>query len=171
MLCWKMTRIPPFQTLIDQHAEAVLGFLVASVGPVDADDCFQETFVAALRGYPKLSDASNLRGWLLRIAQRKALDLHRRRARQPIAVGAGDEVGGDAASTGGLGGGIASMNGMPEVWRAVGELPPKQRLAVAHRYVCGLSYREVAELIGCSEDAARQNVRAGLRRMREEWDR
>jgi len=38
-----------FQALLDEHGSDVLGFLVASVGPHDAEDCFQETFIAALR--------------------------------------------------------------------------------------------------------------------------
>ena len=45
---------PPFQRLLDEHADVVLRFCAASVGPVDADDCFQETVIAALRAYPKL---------------------------------------------------------------------------------------------------------------------
>ena len=49
-------------------------FLIASVGPVDADDCYQETWLAALRAYPRLRDASNLRSWILTIAHRKAID-------------------------------------------------------------------------------------------------
>ena len=56
-----MATLPPFQKLLDEHSRDVLGFLVASVGPHDAEDCFQETFIAALRGYPKLEHADNLR--------------------------------------------------------------------------------------------------------------
>ena len=69
--------IPPFQELLDEHGSDVLGFLVASVGPHDAEDCFQETFIAALRAYPRIEHARNLRSWLLTIAHRKAID-HRR---------------------------------------------------------------------------------------------
>ena len=61
--------LPPFQVLIDSHGAVVHRFLVASVGPVDADDCFQEVWIAALRGYPELRNGDNLRGWLLKIAQ------------------------------------------------------------------------------------------------------
>ena len=52
--------LPPFQTLIDEHRGLVYRFLLASVGPVDADDCFQETFLAALRTYPTLRHGENL---------------------------------------------------------------------------------------------------------------
>ena len=79
--------LPPFQELLDEHGSDVLGFLVASVGPHDAEDCFQETFIAALRAYPKLEHARNLRSWLLTIAHRKAIDHHRARGRRAVPAG------------------------------------------------------------------------------------
>ena len=42
-------RLPPFQRVLDEHRDAVHRFLLAAAGPNDADDCFQETFIAALR--------------------------------------------------------------------------------------------------------------------------
>src|SRR6185295_7884143 len=79
-------RLPPFQTLFECHRVDVYRFLVATAGPSDADDTFQETWIAALRAYPKLRHADNLRAWLFRIAQNKATDAHRARGRRPIPV-------------------------------------------------------------------------------------
>jgi DNA-directed RNA polymerase specialized sigma24 family protein len=53
-----------------------------------------------------------------------------------------------------------------ELWASVRVLPPKQRTAVMQRYLLDRPYAEVAAVVGCSEDAARQNVRAGLARLR-----
>ena len=72
----------PFQRFLDEHREAVLGFLRAMVGPDDADDCFQETFIAALRAYDRM-DGRHPRAWVMTIARRKAIDHHRARARRP----------------------------------------------------------------------------------------
>src|SRR5438132_2711216 len=83
--------VPPFQRFLDEHGPAVHGFLVASVGRVEADDCFQETFLAALRAYPRLEHAENLRSWALTIAHRKAIDAHRGRGRRPVPTDAVDE--------------------------------------------------------------------------------
>ena len=47
---------PPFQRFLDAHRDDVWRFLVAAVGRDAADDCFQETFMAALRAYPKTAD-------------------------------------------------------------------------------------------------------------------
>ena len=86
-------KLPPFQQLLDEHGRDVLGFLIASVGPDEAEDCYQEALIAALRSYPRLDHADNLRGWLLTIAHRKAIDHHRSRARGARPAGSSDEVG------------------------------------------------------------------------------
>ena len=85
-------KLPPFQALLDEHRADVYRFCVASAGPGEADDCFQETWIAALRAYPRLRRADNLRAWLFRIAQNKAIDLHRARARRPVPVEAVPET-------------------------------------------------------------------------------
>src|SRR5437870_344587 len=81
-----MRGIPPFQSFLEDHRTIVYRFLLGSVGPAEADDCFQETFLAALRAYPRLRDGENLRSWVLTIATRKAIDAGRARARRPLPV-------------------------------------------------------------------------------------
>src|SRR5206468_3763951 len=71
---------------LEDHRDDVWRFLVAAVGRTDADDCFQETFMAAMRAYPRLRPDSNLRAWVLTIAHRKALDTYRARARHAVPV-------------------------------------------------------------------------------------
>jgi DNA-directed RNA polymerase specialized sigma24 family protein len=152
--------LPPFQTLLDSHRGDVYRFLVATAGPSDADDCFQETWIAALRGYPRLRSAENLRGWLLRIAQRKAIDAHRARGRRAVPVANVPDAGTGPPTLDGADGGL---------WDAVRELPPKQRTAVYCRSVLGMPYGELASLLDCSQDAARRNVHEGLKQLRERW--
>jgi RNA polymerase sigma factor (sigma-70 family) len=149
--------LPPFQTLLDDHAADLHRFLVASVGPHDGADCFQETVVSALRAYPGLRHGDNLRGWLFTIAHRKVIDHARRRQRQALPVAEPPELAATDPD------GLADA----ELWAAVRTLPPKQRTAVVQRYLFDRPYAEVAELVGCSEEAARQNVRAGIARLRE----
>jgi RNA polymerase sigma factor (sigma-70 family) len=154
-------KLPPFQALLEAHRGDVYRFLVASVGPLDADDCFQETWIAALRAYPRLRRADNLRAWLLRIAQRKAIDSHRARHRRPLPSGSLPEEAAAAPET--------AADGEPELWAAVRRLPPKQRAAVFCRSVLGMPYAELAALLESSQDAARRNVHEGLKALREEW--
>jgi RNA polymerase sigma factor (sigma-70 family) len=148
--------LPPFQQLLERHQGDVLGFLIASVGHQDAEDCFQETFLAALRAYPRLRDDSNLRGWLLTIAHRKVIDHHRARQRRPMPVGDAPEVADPRAE----------RSDETGIWRLVAALPPKQRTAVALRFVTDLSHREIAAATGTSEEAARRNVHEGIKRLR-----
>jgi RNA polymerase sigma factor (sigma-70 family) len=149
---------PPFQRFLDTHRDAVWRFLVASVGAGEADDCFQETFIAALRAYPRLRPDSNMRAWVLTIAHRKALDAHRARARRALPV----------AEIGALDGRGAPEAALPDqqLWDAVHDLPARQRSAVVLRYVVDLPHRDIATAIGCSEEAARRSLHEGLIKLR-----
>jgi RNA polymerase sigma factor (sigma-70 family) len=151
-------QLPPFQRFLDAQRDAVWRFLVSSVGPVEAEDCFQETFVAALRAYPRLRADSNLRAWVLTIAHRKALDAHRGRARRAIPVEEVAAVDRRAAPP--------PRARDKALWDAVGELPARQRSAVVLRYVADLPHRDIATAIGCSEEAARRSLHEGLTKLR-----
>jgi len=153
-------KLPPFQTLLDQHRVDVYRYLVAVAGAGEADDAFQETWIAALRAYPRLKRADNLRAWLFRIAQNKAIDAHRSRGRRPLPLQTIPEAGTPLAP-----------EGRSELWAQVRALPPKQRTAVFCRSVLGMPYRELALLLESSEEAARRNVHEGLKRLKEELDR
>jgi RNA polymerase sigma factor (sigma-70 family) len=150
-------KLPPFQALLDEHRADVYRFLVATAGPAEADDCFQETWIAALRAYPRLRRGDNLRAWLFRIAQNKSIDAHRARGRRAVPVAAVPERAAPPAA-----------DGEPELWERVRELPEKQRTAVFCRSVLGMPYEELAVLLQSSEDAARRNVHEGLKRLKEE---
>lgn len=151
-----MSELPPFQALIDEHAGDVMAVLRGAVGRADADDCFQETFLSALRAYPRLSDASNLRGWLVTIAHRKAVDHHRANGRRPVPVAEMAEVA------------VSDPEPADGIWNAVGALPPKQRAAVTLRYASDLPHAEIAAALGCSPEAARRNLHEGIKRLRKE---
>ena len=150
--------LAPFQRFLDEHREPVLGFLRAMVGPHDADDCFQETFIAALRSYERM-DGRHPRAWVMTIARRKAIDHHRARARRPEPRGELPEVP------------VVDERPDLEIWEAVAALPDGQRAAVALRYGADLPYREIGAALDCSEDAARRRVADGLQALRKTIDR
>ena len=149
---------PPFQRFLDAHRAPVLAFLRAMVGPTDADDVFQETFIAALRAYERM-DGRHPRAWVMTIARRKAIDHHRARARQPEPRAEVPE--------------IAVTDNPPdrEIWEAVAGLPHGQRAAVALRYGADLPYSDIATALETSEDAARRRVADGLKSLRKTIDR
>ncbi len=151
-------RLPPFQKLIDGHGRDVHRFLIGLVGREDADDCYQETWLAALRAYPRLRDASNLRSWVFTIAHRKALDHLRARRRVPALAGELPDAGADPAQP-------------PDeaLWAQVRGLPDKQRTAVVLRFVADASYTDISAVMQTSEEAVRRSVHEGLKRLRMEY--
>jgi RNA polymerase sigma factor (sigma-70 family) len=163
-------RLPPFQRFLDEQREVVWRLLVSSVGRSDAEDCFQETFIAALRAYPELRPGSNLRAWVLTIAQRKAIDVHRARARRALPLADPSDVEASERSSPANGVSPSASEHAPArdelLWAAVGELPERQRSAVVLRFVADMRHREIAESIGCSEEAARSSLREGLNKLR-----
>ena len=148
--------MPPFEAFLEEHRTVVYRMLHAMVGPQAAEDCFQETFLSALRAYPRLGRDANLRAWVLRIATNKAFDHLRASKRRAIPVADLPERPVEPPD----------VDGEPELWRAVRELPPLQRAAVVQRYVFDLTYAEVGTVLGCSEEAARANAYEGRRKLK-----
>jgi RNA polymerase sigma factor (sigma-70 family) len=148
--------LPPFDTLVAEHGPAVLRVCRAVLGPHEAEDAWSETFLAALKAYPALRPGSNVRGWLVTIAHRKAIDVHRSRVRAPVPTGdlperpRNDDTG-------------ERDDGL---WAALRALPEKQRAAVAYRYLADMSYADIAGLLGNSEAAARRNAADGIATLR-----
>ena len=75
---------PAFQAFLEENRATVYRFLTVAVGPQDADDVFQETFLAALRAYRRVREPDKLDRWILAIASRKAIDHHRGVRRRPL---------------------------------------------------------------------------------------
>jgi RNA polymerase sigma factor (sigma-70 family) len=144
----------PFEQVVVEHGATVLRVCRAVLGPVDADDAWSETFLAALRAYPQLPPEANVRAWLVTIAHRKAIDVTRARARRPIPVA---DVP-DAAEP--------ADDAAQDLVLEVRLLPERQRLAVAYHYLGGLPYAEVAELIGGTPEAARRAAADGIKKLR-----
>ncbi len=153
-----MSALPPFQRFLDAEREVVWRYVVSVVGRGEADDVFQETFMAALRAYPTLQKQRdhNLRGWVLTIAHRKALDHFSATRRRATPTDALPDV-------------PTYDTELPdhELWQRVHDLPAKMRTAVTLRYAGDLTHAEIAQAMGTSEDAARRNTFEGLKRLRE----
>jgi len=143
--------VPPFEHFYARYRDEVYGYLARLLGREAAEDAFQETFLRALRGYPKLSHGRELRAWAFTIATRVALDVRRRR--EPAA---------DVAEP-------VTVDVRPayaELEHLAGELPATERAAVVLRYGYDLPYADIAAALGSSEDAARQAASSGVRRLR-----
>jgi RNA polymerase sigma factor (sigma-70 family) len=150
----------PFEKVVEGHGATVLRVCRVLLAGPDADDAWSETFLAALRAYPDLPETANVEAWLVTIAHRKAIDVLRARRRHPVPV---EEVPEEPTTLGVPGTGDSGL------WRAVRELPDKQRQAVAYHYVAGLPYAEIAEILGGTTDAARRAAADGIRNLRKNY--
>lgn len=139
-----------------RHGATVLRVVRAVVGHSDADDAWSDTFLAALKAYPRLPSDANIEAWLVTIAHRKAIDITRTASRRAIPVADPPDVPApDRTDRHDL-----------DLDTAVGALPPKQRHAVAYHYLAGLPYAEIALILDSSEAAARRAAADGIATLR-----
>lgn len=148
---------PPFDRLVAAHGRTVLRVCRAVLAPADADDAWQETFLAALRAYPDLDDDANHEAWLVTIAHRKAIDAVRASARRAVPVATVPECS-EAAPPADHG---------DDLRAAIDGLTDRQRAVVLLHHVAGLPHAEVAAITGSSPAAVRRagsDAMAALRR-------
>jgi RNA polymerase sigma factor (sigma-70 family) len=148
----------PFETQVTRHGPVVWRVCRAVLSTsADAEDAWSETFLAALRAYPDLAATANVQAWLVTIAHRKAVDVVRARSRAAVPVASLPEPPAHRD---------APHEHDSPLWAAVAALPPKQRHAVAYRYLGGLPYRQIAELLGGTPEAARRAASDGVAALR-----
>jgi RNA polymerase sigma factor (sigma-70 family) len=144
---------PPFERFYEEHREPVLGYLRRLLPREAAEDAWQETFLRALRAYPRLRHGRHLRAWVFTIAERVAIDELRRR-----------RPGAELPET-------ATEDAQPayaELAELTRGLPKKERAAVVLRYGYEFSYAEIGAALGSNEVAARQAASSGVRRLRKD---
>lgn len=130
-----------------------------------AEEVAQDVFVALWRR-PGAFDAErgNLKGFLLRVARNKAIDLVRReetrkKARESLIAEQEGESSGASATE--------QIDERHRIMAALNELSAPQREAVVLAYYGGRTYREVAEELGVPEGTAKTRLRDGLAKLRE----
>lgn len=140
--------------VIDRYQSMVYGLALARTGsPADADDVFQETFLAYCQSGKTFRDEEHRKAWLLRVTANCAADFHRaarRRQAEPLSeqVPAPEEPEGD-------------------VLAAVCALPPKYRSAVHLFYYEELSVAEIAGILGLSRGAVKTRLSRARAMLRE----
>ena len=150
-----MTEITTFGDLLDRHEREIFAYALRLTGDRDdADDVYQETFLAAFRGWPPPRRGQE-RAWLYRIATNKVID-RARRAKRLVRM---DDLRLAAPE--------ADGTSLADLSAAIKVLPAGQRAAFVLRKVQGLEYAEVARALDCSEDAARARVAEAMKKVRE----
>jgi len=149
-----------FATLISRHAHSVLSVTTRMLGPADAEDIAQETFVAAYKGLARFHFAAKFSTWLYRIAINKCHDVLRARRPGHISLDAGGED---------LSAWMATADDAPhreleqielawELDRCIQSLPPLYRESFVLKHIEGLGYDEMSEILGTSRDTLKMRV-------------
>ncbi len=153
--------------LVERHSPALARFVAGEGEREGIDEVVQDTFVRAFGAIDSFRGDSAFRTWLFTIARRLILDRRRaeRRSRVTGTVEEGDAVTAfDALDT------MVADESMMRVRKAVASLSPKQREVFTLRLEQGLSYKEIAELVGSTEGAARVHYHNAMRAVKEFLD-
>ncbi len=141
-----------------QHMDALYAHgLRLTRSPSDAEDLVQDTFVKALRFYDRFERGTNLKAWLLRIQFNSFVNKYRRHVREhAIAESMSHEPAGDATMGRGALRALLDPQGTAlrpvvsgEIQAALAALPEDHRTVVILADVEELSYKEIAEVVGC----------------------
>ena len=160
-----------FETLFQQLAPRIHGFFLRSFASSDvADDLLQITFYKVHRAREAFRAGSPLRPWLFAIAARVRLDELRRRYH--LAEDADEEAlarADEAMAMAGSGPADANQKDVAEaVQRALALLPESQRVVVhLHRFE-GMTFPEVANVLGTTEGAVKLRAFRAYERLRKE---
>ncbi len=150
--------------LVGRHADALARFAVSSGEREEVEELVQDTFVRAFGSLDSFRGDSSLRTWLFTIERRLMLDRRRaeRRQRAMVSIEPSDAVTEYDALDG-----VLAEEAETRVRLAVTSLSPTQREVFTLRAEQGLSYREIAEVVGTTEGAARVHYHNAMRAVKE----
>ena len=150
-----------FKQMVQQFQSPIVRYLYGLTGDQElARDLAQDTFVQAYQSLARMKPDLSFKAWLYRIATNNALQHHRRKALVSFVQldeSQGKGAGGDTADK------VAEAAAVHE---ALLKVPQKLRVCMVLHFVHGFKHREIAEMLGISEDAARMRVARGSEEFR-----
>ena len=153
-----------FDEIVKRHQRGLWRLVRRYVrNDADASDVTQQAFVRAYRALDRFRGEASVRSWLYRIGINVALNFVRDHGREQASDTAGAELTVDAVAPGAM----LSAERAKALRAAVAELPPKQRMVLELRVFDDLSFREVAALADCTENAAKVSFHYAVKRLRE----
>ena len=161
---WKRGDSRAATRLVGRHSQALARFAASSGERDGIEELVQDTFVRAFASLDSFRGESTLRTWLFTIERRLMLDRRRaeRRSRETVPVGDADAV----SEYGALDSLIAE-EAQERVRKSLEALSPTQREVFTLRVQQGLSYKEIAEIVGSTEGAARVHYHNAVRTVKE----
>jgi RNA polymerase sigma-70 factor (ECF subfamily) len=158
--------------MVLSYAQSVLAVAMRLTrNAAEAEDLAQDTFVKALRARDQYESGTNLKAWLLKILKNTFINRYRRGGLERSVLDGPDA---DPLADGWIGAStMASMRDPEaqalrpmlekEIVRALDEMPEDFRLVVVLADVEELSYREIADMLGCPIGTVMSRLHRGRR--------
>jgi RNA polymerase sigma-70 factor (ECF subfamily) len=180
MLRYRGGEVRAFELLLARHRRAIYNFILRSVlDPARAEDLLQETFLRVIKGSGDYERQAKFTTWLYKIARNLCIDASRRdkhrRAQSldaPLDADEGSatllDVTADRKQP--VDRAVIDKQLGERIQEAVDALPEEQREVFVLSEVSGLKFREIAEIVGCSENTAKSRMRYAVEKLREALD-
>ena len=162
-----------FNELILRWERPIYALAYRTIGrEEDARDVCQETFLRAFRALPGFRGQAKFSSWLYRIALNLCRDWVRRERRAPIVQPPEDvdlmEMAAAAEPSESIEELVSRKDLTRAVERAMALLPEEQRTAIVLKEYHGLTFQEIADLVGCPLSTVKTRLYQGLAVLRRE---
>jgi len=168
--------VEAFRTLVRRHQRALYNFALRQVRtPSTAEDIVQDVFVRIVQNVETFKEESRFTTWAYTIARNLCIDhlrkrVHRRHASLDAPMGGGDEEGaalGERVPASGAGAdrNVIGRQLQGHIAAAVEALPEDQREVFLMRQVGELPFKEIADIVGVSENTVKSRMRYALERL------
>ncbi len=165
-----------FNQLIKRWERPIYALAYRTIGREDdARDVVQETFLRAFRGLSGFKGQAKFSSWLYRITLNLCRDWMRRQRRSPVMLAPDGvdlvELAGESDEVETADAAVARKDLSRLVARAMTALPEEQRAAIVLKEYHGLTFQEIADLLGCPLSTVKTRLYQGLTVLRKELER
>ena len=167
-----------FRVLSERYGQSIFAFIISRVGdPATAEDLVQDVFMRVVRSASQFRGHASVRTWLYTIARNLCIDhsrkmVHRRKVTLDEPINRGDGPSATIISTAPASGpgadeSLDAQRQLDRIQKALLALPEDQRDVFILRQRQGMKFREIAELLGESENTIKSRMRYALTFLRE----
>jgi RNA polymerase sigma-70 factor (ECF subfamily) len=151
-----------FEELTMKYQKKIYGLAYRMTGDIEeSKDITQSTFLSAIRHVSKFRKESSFKTWLYKIACNLCLNYRKKRKTHDAEL--------SESIIGNQSGALALAIRKERdhyIQKALFEVPDRQRTTILLRSYVGLSCRETAEIMGCSEGTVKANYHNGVKKIK-----
>ena len=174
MLAFREGEAAAFEALVQRHRGPVFNFILRSTGnPARAEDLLQETWLKVIRGSREYEPKARFTTWLYTIARNLCVDSARRESFREVVPLEAPQRDGAPPMAEWLADGrpepdraAHSARLRPLLEQALMSLPKEQREVFVLREYSGVPFKEIASVVGMSENTVKSRMRYALEGLR-----